>query len=182
MMSKLEQHTTYIENPSTAYINTGITLANTDRIVLGLSHYRGDFISGRNASKGSKRFFLGAIMQWAYRPQSYPISITDGEFHSVECKAGEYVVDGISSPITGGYTDVSETGDILIFGAWNQTNPTILDTRRATCRIYSFDIIDGDGNYKFKGRPSCKNGRYGLLDEVSGDFFGSASNVELIGN
>lgn len=170
----------YIENPSTAYIDTGITLANTDRVVIELSHYNGNFISGRNGRNGNNRFFLSTDFQWEYRPSS-PTAINDGNYHSVECKAGGYIVDGTSFPITEGTGDVSETGNVLIFGAWNQTNSSLLDFRRATCRIYSFDIIDGDGNYKFKGRPTCKGGRYGLKDAVSGNFFGSASDVEFIG-
>ena len=170
----------YIENPSTAYINTGITLANTDRIVIELSHHTEGFISGRNGSVGNNRFFLSSIFQWEYRPSS-PTAINDGNYHSVECKAGEYIVDGTSFPITQGEGDVSETGVILIFGAFLLSSSSLLDVRRATCRIYSFDIIDGDGIYKFRGRPAYEGGRYGLKDTVSGNFFGSASDVEFIG-
>lgn len=53
----------------------------------------------------------------------------------------------------------------------------------ASCRCMKFTIIDGAGNMVVKLIP-CKrdsDGRIGMLDMVSGTFYASASDIELVG-
>lgn len=162
---------TYIANPSTAYINTGITMADTDKLVATFSHHTGNFITGKNASSGAEALFIyNNVVQWKNRPSGF--TINDGNQHTIELSSGVCVVDGVTYTFTGG--GISLTDAILVCKAQG-------DNRQSTCRIYAWDILDTNGNYRFKGRPAYQDNKYGLYDEVSGTFFSSASNVEFTG-
>ena len=163
---------TYIANPSTAYIDTGIVMADTDKLVVTFSHHTGNFITGKNGSNGANVLFIyNNTIQWVGRPSGF--TINNGNQHTVELSSGTCKVDNATYTFTGGSL-LSMTENLLICKA-------ISDSRQSTCRIYAFDILDNNGNYRFKGRPAYQNSKYGLYDEVSGTFFSSASNVEFTG-
>lgn len=167
-----EPRVTYIENPSTAYIDTGIQMNNVAKVVVTFSHHTGGFLTGNNSSSGSANFMIyNNIIQWVRRPSGY--TINNGAKHSIELSSGVLVVDGTSYTFTGG--TINDTRNTMICA------DATIDSRRSTSRIYAFDLLDTNGNYLFKGRPAFEFGRYGLMDSVSGNFFGSASNVEFIG-
>lgn len=163
---------TYIENPSTAYIYTGIPMNNVAKIVATFSHHTGGFLTGNNSSSGSSNFMIyNNIIQWVRRPSGY--TINNGAKHSIELSSGVLVVDGTSYTFTGGA--IGDTRSTLICADASR------DSRRSTSRIYAFDLLDTNGNYLFKGRPTFEGGRYGLKDSVSGNFFSSVSDVDFIG-
>lgn len=169
---KKEPEITYIENPSTAYINTGIPMNTVAKIVATFSHHTGGFLTGNNGSLGAQVFFIfNNTVQWQTRPRGF--TINNGAMHSIELSSGVFVVNGVTHTFGGG--SISYTSNIRICADSSG------DSRRSTSRIYAFDILDANGNYLFKGRPAYEGGRYGLKDSVSGNFFGSASNVEFIG-
>lgn len=170
---KEEPQITYIENPSTAYINTGIPMNNVAKIVATFSHHTGGFLTGANSSSGSAYFMIfNNIIQWVRRPSGY--TINNGAKHSIELSSGVLVVDGTSYTFSGGTISAGNRFTHICADA-------SFDSRRSTSRIYAFDLLDTNDNYLFKGRPAYEGGRYGLKDAVSGNFFGSASNVEFIG-
>lgn len=169
---KKEPQITYIENPSTAYIDTGIPMINVAKIVATFSHHTGGFLTGYNGSLGEEVFFIyNNTVQWQTRPSRY--TINNGAKHSIELSNGVFVLDGATLTFAGGDITVTRNTYICADGT--------MDSRRSTSRIYAFDLLDINGNYLFKGRPTYEGGRYGLKDAVSGNFFGSASNVEFIG-
>jgi hypothetical protein len=163
---------TYIENPSTAYIDTGIPMTNVAKIVATFSHHTGGFLTGYNGALGATVFFIyNNIVQWATRPSGY--TINNGAKHSIELSNGVFVLDGVTRTFAGGNIKNANNTRICADGSG--------DSRRSTSRIYAFDLLDINGNYLFKGSPAYEGGRYGLKDAVSGNFFGSASDVEFIG-
>ena len=163
---------TYIENPSTAYINTGLYWSNVSRVVVTFSHHTSGFITGRNSSSGSNSMLIfNNIIQWVNRPSGF--TIDNGNKHIVDLQSGTCIVDGNTYTFTGGTLDSR-----LIYICADQ----LLDSRRSKCRIYAFDLFDGNGDYLFKGRPAYQNNKYGLYDSVTDTFFSSASNVEFTGD
>lgn len=171
MVASEQPSVTYIENPSTAYIDTGIAMRTVGKVAVSFSNHTSGAITGMTGSSGETLFFIrDNIAQWAYRPSGF--TINDGAKHDVELSKGLFVVDGLSYTFNEG--NISAPFSTLICA-----NSSF--TYRSKCRIYAFDLLDANDNYLFKGRPAYVNGRYGLMDEVSGDFFGSASDVEFIG-
>ena len=170
-LEKKELQITYIENPSTAYINTGIDMKAVGKVAVSFSNHTSGAITGMTGGSGETLFFIrDNIAQWVYRPSGF--TINDGAKHDVELSKGLFVVDGVSYTFNEGIITAPPKTFICANSSFSY---------RSKCRIYAFDLLDANGNYLFKGRPAYVEGRYGLMDEVSANFFGSASDVEFIG-
>lgn len=172
---------TYIENPSTAYIDTGIILADTDTFELDFEWVQIDgFLSGANASNGEHLFFMyNTFVQWETRVTPGWVANTR---YNISINNEKLVKNGVDYVFSGTpYIDMNVSTKLCCANTSGYYPTSPLDSRRAKIKIYSFGIKDSNGNYRFKGKPALVNGRYGLKDSVSGNFFGSASDVEFIG-
>lgn len=167
----------YIEGSGTQYVNTLITLENTDKIIVDF--YANDtngFITGRNASNNQTRMFLACtLQQWQTRASQQASANTR---HTFELSSGLCVLDGVSATFAGG--TINATGVILIFAGWSSGSLTTIDSRLFKGRIYGFDILDSNGDYRFRGIP-VRIGTTGYMyDRVSGTLFGNAGSGDFI--
>lgn len=175
-----EPNVTYIENPSTAYIDTGIILADTDTFELDFEWVQvSGFLSGANANNGEDTFFIfNTLVQWKTRVTPGWVVNTR---YDISINNVKLVKNGVDYVFSGTPHIDMKVHTLLCAGYAGNFPSAVLDSRRTKIKIYSFGIKDSNGNYRFKGKPALVNGRYGLKDSVSGNFFGSASNVEFIG-
>lgn len=171
----------YIVNPSTAYINTNIALADTDslRIVFTASN-TSFFITGRNGSSATARMFvLYNRQQWNTRPSS-SFNIADAQKHDLLMSNGSITIGNVGKTFTGG--TIQDTGSIVICAAWDNTG-IALDSRRMEGKIYLVEIKDTNGDYRFNGIPAKDSGgSVGLYDIVTQAFFTSPDAVQFTEN
>ncbi len=170
----------YIENQSAAYIDTGVVLLNTDTIEMDFEWVSvGGFLSGINAAQGSDQFYIyNTFAQWGYRVFPGWVASTRYAVTIDQTKLTMNGTDFLFSPL---HTIDMRTATTLLCAAWSTIAATQVDSRRALVKIYSFAIKDENGNYKFNGKPAKSGGVYGLMDEVTHTFFGSASSTDFAG-
>lgn len=177
----------YITTDGTAYINTGITVADTDTLDFTYTDTSAAttvmFITGKNGSDGASIYFVSpssSLVQWNGRPSSF--ALAKNVEYNIILKSGEFTFTNYLGTTTKTFTggSVSTTGTCLIGAGWSGSNT--VDSRKFVGNISKWQIKDSSNNLRFDGVP-CKNSSnvYGLYDTVSETFFASTSGSDFTG-
>ena len=177
----------YITTDGTAYINTGITVADTDTLDFSYKDTSSAttvmFITGKNGSDGTSIYFVSpssSLAQWNGRPSSF--ALAKNVEYNIILKSGEFTFTNYLGTTTKTFTggSVSTTGTCLIGAGWSGSNT--VDSRKFVGNISKWQIKDSSNNLRFDGVP-CKNSSnvYGLYDTVSETFFASISGSDFTG-
>lgn len=175
----------YIGLDGVWYFNTGITLADTDKLDITFTtspDYTGTyFLWGRNGSAGQSIWFISPsanLVQWNDRPSS--VSMPMGTKVFLKLKSGELVYTALGTTETKTFTwgSVGSTWVCLIWGAWDGTSS--VDSRRFYGYIHKRQILDSTDTLRFNWVP-CKNSsdQYWLYDTVSNTFIQSAVTASI---
>lgn len=177
----------YITTDGTAYINTGITVAETDTLDISFNDTSSAttvmFITGRNGSDGQTMYFVSpssSLIQWKGRPAG--VTFAKNLEYNLVLKSGEVTYTNAYGTTTKTFTggSVADTGACLIGAGWNNNNTT--DSRKFIGNISKWQIKDSSNNLRFNGVP-CYNSSdiYGLYDTVSDTFFPSIGANDFTG-
>lgn len=177
----------YITTDGTAYINTGITVAETDTLDISFNDTSSAttvmFITGRNGSDGQTMYFISpssSLIQWKGRPAG--VTFAKNLDYNLVLKSGEVTYTNAYGTTTKTFTggSVADTGACLIGAGWNNNNTT--DSRKFIGNISKWQIKDSSNNLRFNGVP-CYNSSdvYGLYDTVSNTFFPSIGTNDFTG-
>ena len=177
----------YITTDGTAYINTGITVADTDTLDFSFTDTSSAttvmFITGRNGSDGQTMYFVSpssSLIQWKGRPAG--VTFAKNLEYNLVLKSGEVTYTNAYGTTTKTFTggSVADTGACLIGAGWNNNNTT--DSRKFIGNISKWQIIDSNSDLRFNGVP-CYNSSdiYGLYDTVSNTFFPSIGANDFTG-
>lgn len=174
----------YIGLDGVWYFNTGVTLADTDKLDITFTtspDYTGTyFLGGRNGSSGQNIWFISPsanLVQWNDRPSS--VSMPTGTKVFLKLKSGELVYTALGTKTTKTFTggSISSTWACLIWGVWDNNN---VDSRRFYGYIHKRQILDSTDTLRFNWVP-CKNSsdQYWLYDTVSNTFIQSAVTATI---
>ena len=177
----------YITTDGTAYIDTGITVAETDTLDFSFTDTSTPttvmFITGRNGSDGAEVYFVSpasSLVQWKGRPSSF--TLAKGLEYNVVLKSGEFTFTNVYGTTTKTFTggNVSTTGTCLIGAGWSGTNT--VDSRKFIGNISKWQIKDSSNNLRFNGVP-CYNSNnvYGLYDVIGENFYPSIGTSDFTG-
>lgn len=177
----------YIGLDGVWYFNTGITLADTDKLDITFTtspdYTWTYFLWGKNGSSGQSIWFISPsanLVQWNDRPTSVSLSVWTKVF--LKLKSGELVYTALGTTETKTFTwgSVSSTWVCLIWGAWDGTSN--VDSRRFYGYIHKRQILDSTDTLRFNWVP-CKNSsdQYWLYDTVSNTFIQSAVTATITG-
>lgn len=172
---------TYVECTGEQYIDLGYTLKEDD--VINVSYISTSQSSSDKtlfgAYDGNNAVWMSLYGNSAYirfgSSTSTTVSNATSKYDAT-IKKGAYAL-GTSS---GTLTYVAMTTQSLAIFALNSSGDVY---NMASCRCMKFTITDGSGEVIIELFP-CKrdsDGRIGMLDVVSGTFYASSSDVELIG-
>ena len=177
----------YITTDGTAYINTGITVAETDTLDFSFTDTSSAttvmFITGRNGSDGQTMYFVSpssSLIQWKGRPAG--VTFAKNLEYNLVLKSGEVTYTNVYGTTTKTFTggSISDTGACLIGAGWSGVNT--IDSRKFIGNISKWQIIDSNSDLRFNGVP-CYNSSdiYGLYDTVSDTFFPSIGANDFTG-
>ena len=177
----------YITTDGTAYINTGITVADTDTLDFSFTDTSSPttvmFITGRNGSDGQTMYFVSpssSLIQWKGRPTG--VTFAKNLDYNLVLKSGEVTYTNAYGTTTKTFTggSVADTGACLIGAGWSGVNT--IDSRKFIGNISKWQIKDSSNNLRFNGVP-CYNSSdvYGLYDTVSETFFPSIGANDFTG-
>jgi hypothetical protein len=167
------------------YFDTGITLADTDKLDIAFttngSYSWTYFIGGRNGSPWQSVWMIipsANTIQWNGRPTG--VSIPTNVKVWMQLKSWELSYSSMYGSATKTFTggSVSDSWNCLIGAAWE--SPTVVTTRRFYGYIHKWFILDSNDQYRFKGIP-CKNSQnqVWIYDLVSNTFIQSAVTATI---
>lgn len=176
----------YIALDGVWYFNTGVTLADTDKLDITFTtspDYTGTyFLWGKNGSAGTTIWFISPsanLIQWNERPTSVSIPVWTRVFMQLE--SGKVVYTALGTTVTKTFTgwSVSSTWACLIWGAWEDTLSNV-DSRRFYGYVHKRQILDNTDTLRFNWVP-CKNSsdQYWFYDTVSNTFIQSAVTATI---
>ena len=177
----------YITTDGTAYIDTGITVAETDTLDISFTDTSTPttamFITGRNGSDGQTMYFVSpssSLIQWKGRPTG--VTLAKGLEYNIVLKSGEVTYTNVYGTTTKTFTGgaISDTGTCLI-GA-GRSGATTIDSRKFIGNISKWQIKDSNNDLRFNGIP-CYNSNnvYGLYDVIGNNFFPSIGTSDFTG-
>ncbi len=168
------------------YFNTGVTLADTDKLNITFttsSDYTWTyFLWGKNWSAGTDIWFISPsanLIQWNWRPSSVNIPVWTKVFMELESGKVVYTALGTTETKTFTWGSVSSTWVCLIWGAWTSSTDNV-DSRRFYGYIHKRQILDSTNTLRFNWVP-CKNSsdQYWFYDTVSNTFIQSAATATI---
>lgn len=171
---------TYIECDGQQYINTGYVLSESDAIEAYYDYVveSGDkflFYAG-----GSSGTWLSCYSNSAYVRFGHTASktISNGVHnHYIKLTKGSVVLDVTTTALD--FTSAA-TGSLQICGA-NSSSSGLYSLYKG--KVMMIRVVGADGNVKLELRP-CKrdrDGKIGMLDVISGNFFASEGDADFIG-
>ena len=176
----------YIGLDGVWYFNTGITLADTDKLditfTISPDYTWTYFLWGKNGSAGQSIWFISPsanLVQWNWRPTSVNIPIGTKVFFQL--KSGEVVYTALGTTDTKTFTwgSVGSTWACLIWAAWEGSLSNV-DSRRFHGYVHKRQILDSTDTLRFNWVP-CKNSsdQYWFYDTVSNTFIQSAVTATI---
>lgn len=172
---------TYIECDGQQYINTGYVLSESDAIE---AYYdcvdeRVDkflfFAGGSNGSTWLSCYSNSAYVRFGHTSSK---TISNGVHnHYIKLTKGSVVLDVTTTALD--FTSAS-TGSLQICGA-NSSSSGLYNLYKG--KVMMIRVVGEDGNVKLELRP-CKrdsDGKIGMLDIISGNFYASEGNADFIG-
>lgn len=179
----LETYTrlTYIECDGQQYINTGYVLSESDTIEAYYDYVvdAGDkflfFAGGSNSSTWLSCYNNSAYVRFGHTSSK---TISNGVHnHYIKLKKDSVVLDVSTTALD--FTSAS-TGSLQICGA-NSSSSGLYNLYKGKAMMIR--VVGVDGNVKLELRP-CKrdrDGKVGMLDIISGNFFASEGDADFIG-
>lgn len=185
MMNKKYTRLEFIESTGTQYIDTGI-YGNQDTTIRvkgsttnsGTQGYAGCITNGYLYAIGQQS--SGNYLFGQYYTQSGNNRIltnyagNDGVARTLELRKNEFYIDG---ELIGSITAKTFTTDTIKLFTINPSSSI------SSIKIYFAQIEDENGNLVFDAIPVIRNSdnEIGMLDRVSGQFFGNAGTGDFIG-
>lgn len=171
---------TYIECDGKQYINTGFVISESDAIEAYYDYVveSGDkflFYAG-----GSSGTWLSCYSNSAYVRFGHTASktISNGVHnHYIKLTKGSVVLDVTTTALD--FTSAA-TGPLQICGA-NSSSSGLYSLYKG--KVMMIRVVGADGNVKLELRPSKRDrdGKIGMLDVISGNFFASEGDADFIG-
>ena len=175
----------YIENPSTAYINTGVTI--TTNISWEIKARKiGSYTSGGHSIfgwRGSTRAFYISINTnktvYVFHSNLYgniATGVTITNDHTYAVKGGICYIDGVQKADRSAAT--SYTGGTAYLGRYNGSGTNTTSARFYYCKLWNGETLVRD----YIPVQRISDGVYGMMDMVNLKFYASAnSNVAFDG-
>ena len=175
----------YIGLDGVGYFNTGIKLADTDRLDIAFttdgSYSWTYFLSGNNGSAWQSVWMIipsANTIQWNGRPTG--VNLPTNTKIWMQLKSWELTYSSLYGYATKTFTggSVSSSWVCLIGAAWESS--TVVGTRRFYWLIHKWFILDSNDQYRFKGVP-CKNSldQLWIYDLVSNTFIQTAVTATI---
>ena len=194
-VSEIYRACAYIENPSTAYINTGIKGSGSQRIECEFMPMKQstewNCVYGARTGAGTQHDGIYIYSNTSTNNVGYvgynntstnnlaSAYASLGVVHKVIQNGGTFTLDGNS--ITS-YTNASFTCPTATIYIFNGNNNGTLANYYGYIRLYSFKIYNNNQLVRdFIPVQRIEDSLYGLYDNVSKQFFTSPNNVKFIG-
>lgn len=172
---------TYVECDGQQYINTGFVVSESDTIEAYYDYVveSGDkflfFAGGSNGSTWLSCYNNSAYVRFGHTASK---TISNGVYnHYIKLKKDSVVLDVTTTTLD--FTSAS-TGSLQICGA-NSSSSGLYSLYKG--KVMMIRVVGADGKVKLELRP-CKrdkDGKVGMLDIVSGNFFASEGDADFIG-
>ena len=195
-VSEIYRACAYIENPSTAYINTGIKGSGSQRIeceFMPMKQTTAEYncVYGARTSAGKTHDGIYIYSNTSANNVGYvgynntstnnlaSAYASLGVVHKVIQNGGTFTLDG--NLITS-YTNASFTCTNATIYIFNGNNNGTLATYYGYIRLYSFKIYNNNQLVRdFIPVQRIEDSKYGLYDKITKAFFTSPNNVQFIG-